>query len=66
MIVNNKNIAILDYGVGNLKSIKNCIKKIGYNPVITSDKMKLKKCRAIILPGVGSFSEAIKVVKKKN
>ena len=65
MIQTNKDVAILDYGTGNLKSIQNCIKKIGYNPIITSNKLKLKKCRAIILPGVGAFNEAIKNIKKK-
>jgi glutamine amidotransferase len=65
MKINNKDVAILDYGVGNLNSIKNFIKKIGYNPIITSNKIILKKCKAIILPGVGSFNIAIKNIKKK-
>lgn len=52
-------IAILDYGVGNLKSIYNMFKKIGIESVITSDIEEIKKADKYLLPGVGSFDHGI-------
>ena len=55
----NHNIAIIDYGMGNLFSIASACKKVGLNPLISSDKKKIMDCSGIILPGVGAFNEAI-------
>jgi len=52
-------ITIIDYGMGNLGSIANMIKKIGYQTEITRDTEKIKEAKKIILPGVGSFDQAI-------
>lgn len=52
-------IAILDYGVGNLKSIYNMFKKIRVESVITSDIEVIKKADKYLLPGVGSFDHGI-------
>jgi len=52
-------IAILDYGLGNVGSIKNMLKKIGMKSVITSDEEDILSANAIILPGVGSFDHGI-------
>lgn len=46
---------IIDYGVGNLNSIKNMIKKIGFEAVISSQIYDIDKASKLILPGVGSF-----------
>jgi glutamine amidotransferase len=48
-------IAIIDYGLGNLGSIKNMLKKIGEDSLITSDPAEIAKATKIILPGVGKF-----------
>lgn len=56
-------IAILDYGVGNLKSIYNMFKKIGVESVITSDIEEIKKADKYLLPGVGSFDHGINSLK---
>lgn len=48
-------IAILDYGVGNVKSISNMLRKIGVESVITADIEVLKSAAKYILPGVGAF-----------
>lgn len=50
--------AIVDYGVGNLKSVTNAMGYIGLNTVITSDPAELERADAIILPGVGAFPDA--------
>ena len=52
-------IAIIDYGVGNLFSVKSSFKYIGYDAVVTGDKEVIEKCDKILLPGVGAFEDAI-------
>lgn len=56
-------IAILDYGMGNLKSIYNMLKKIGVESVITSDTQVIKNADKYLLPGVGSFDNGINSLK---
>jgi glutamine amidotransferase len=56
-------IAIIDYGCGNLGSIKNMIRKIGGEAVITSDIEQIKEAKKIILPGVGSFDTGMNNIK---
>ncbi len=51
-------IAIVDYGVGNLKSVSNALKYIGCESMITADAEELERADAIILPGVGAFPDA--------
>jgi len=53
-------IAILDYGLGNLKSIQNMLKLLEVESIITSDFEKIKASEKIILPGVGAFDEGMK------
>jgi glutamine amidotransferase len=52
-------ITIVDYKMGNLLSIQNMLKKIGYESIITSDPEKIKSASKLILPGVGSYSTAM-------
>ena len=51
-------IAIVDYGVGNLKSVSNALKFVGCDSVITADSRDLERADGIILPGVGAFPDA--------
>ncbi|MDF2436733.1 MAG: hisH [Bacteroidota bacterium] len=57
-------IAIIDYGCGNLGSIKNMIRKIGGEAVITSNIDEIRQAKKIILPGVGSFDTGMNNLKK--
>lgn len=50
--------AIVDYGVGNLKSVTNAMDYLGLKTCITSDAAELERANAIILPGVGAFPDA--------
>lgn len=59
-------ICIVNYGTGNLGSIRNMIKRLGYNSIITSDFDTLSKASKIVLPGVGSFDYGIKNLNKLN
>jgi glutamine amidotransferase len=51
-------IAIVDYGVGNLFSLKSSLAAVGADTVVTSDRNKLRAADRIILPGVGAFGDA--------
>lgn len=51
-------IAIADYGVGNLFSLKSSFAAIGADAVVTSDRAEIEKAHRIILPGVGAFGDA--------
>ena len=52
-------ITIIDYGLGNLGSVKNMLKKIGVESEISKDLDTVKKAKKIILPGVGAFDPAM-------
>lgn len=56
-------VAIIDYGVGNLFSLKSSFSAIGADAVVTSSKSKLERAESIILPGVGAFCDAAKKLK---
>ncbi len=57
-------IAIIDYGVGNIFSLKSSLDKIGAEAVLTGSRETIEKCDRIILPGVGAFGDAIALLKK--
>lgn len=50
--------AIIDYGVGNLKSVSNALSYLGQQSRVTGDGAELERAEAIILPGVGAFPDA--------
>jgi len=51
-------IAIVDYGVGNLFSLKSSLAMIGAEAIVTGDAARLRAAEKIILPGVGAFEDA--------
>lgn len=56
-------IAIIDYGVGNLFSLSASLKKLEIPAVITNDEKVIEQASHIILPGVGAFGDASKILK---
>lgn len=58
-------IAIIDYGMGNLGSVKRKLDRIGVQSRITSDTDEIISSSKIILPGVGYFSKAVSEIKKR-
>ena len=52
-------VAIIDYGAGNLHSVKNALDFLGVDSVITKDKDEILSADHVILPGVGSFGDAM-------
>ena len=62
-----KEVTIIDYGLGNIKSICNAFEYLGAKVDITSETSKIKKnSKRIVLPGVGSFDAGITLLNKKN
>ncbi len=58
-------IAIIDYDAGNVKSVQNALKKLGFEAVITSDIETIKNADKVIFPGVGEASSAMKKLQGK-
>ncbi len=58
-------IVIVDYGLGNLGSIKNMLKKAGFSSLITDDPAEIEKADKIILPGVGAFDTGMRYLQEK-
>lgn len=56
-------IAIVDYGLGNLRSVQKAFNKVGYDAVITGDKTIIESATHIVLPGVGAFPDAINLLR---
>jgi imidazole glycerol-phosphate synthase subunit HisH len=52
-------IAIVDYGVGNIRSVERALVQVGAEPRLTSDPGELAKADGIVLPGVGAFGPAL-------
>jgi glutamine amidotransferase len=59
-------VAILDYGLGNLFSIDQACKYVGFDTIITSDEIIIGNADALILPGVGAFGDAMNYLNKSN
>jgi glutamine amidotransferase len=59
-------IAIVDYGMGNLNSIRKKLTRLGVSSIISSDPKEIEAADKIILPGVGHFSKAMERLKALN
>lgn len=57
-------ITIIDYGMGNLKSVQKAFATLGIETEITQDPEKLLKAEKMVLPGVGAFRDAIDTLKR--
>jgi glutamine amidotransferase len=57
-------IAVIDYGVGNLKSVQKAFEFLGYEAQVTDDKNRIDNASHVILPGVGAFGDAMDALNK--
>lgn len=57
--------AIIDYGAGNLMSVKKALDYIGAKSIITSDPAEISAADSVILPGVGAFGDAMDSMRKR-
>lgn len=58
-------IAIIDYGAGNLHSVKNALDFLGADNIVTGNKEKILSADKVILPGVGAFGDAMKCLEER-
>jgi len=58
-------ITILDYGMGNTKSVLNAFNLLGKECIVTDNKNEIRNSEAIVLPGVGAFSDGMSNIKKR-
>ncbi len=61
-----KEVAIIDYGMGNQQSLVNALNLLGHKVTLTSKKDQLKNSEVVILPGVGSFPAGIRELKNRD
>ncbi|MGH0429924.1 imidazole glycerol phosphate synthase subunit HisH [Bacillus hominis] len=59
-------IAIIDYGMGNIRSVEQALKYVGAEYIVTDDKEEILRSDGVILPGVGAFPKAMDVLEEKN
>ena len=57
-------IVIIDYNVGNLKSVTGAFKRIGLEAIVSRDEKVIREAKGIVLPGVGTFPTAMKNLER--
>lgn len=59
-------ITIVDYGMGNLRSVQKAFQKLGVEAAISQDPAEIAQAEKLVLPGVGAFRDAIRELKHKD
>jgi glutamine amidotransferase len=59
-------IAIIDYQMGNLRSVQKALERVGHGAVITSDPFQVAQADHVVLPGVGAFRDAIAEIRRRD
>jgi glutamine amidotransferase len=57
-------IVIIDYGMGNLRSVQKAIEAVGHAAVVSPDPDQVRSASKVILPGVGAFADAVRVLRE--
>jgi len=57
-------IAILDYGMGNLRSVEKALEKVGARAIVTADEVEIDSADGLVLPGVGAFPKAMEKIRE--
>ena len=58
-------IAVIDYQMGNLRSVQKALERVGHEAVVTSDPEVVERADKIVLPGVGAFEDAIAELRRR-
>lgn len=59
-------IAIIDYEMGNLRSVQKGFERVGHQAIVTSDPGELQRAERVVLPGVGAFEDAIAELRRRD
>ncbi|MEJ7621700.1 MAG: imidazole glycerol phosphate synthase subunit HisH [Aquificaceae bacterium] len=57
-------LLLIDYGMGNLRSVSKALEKVGFSVKVSSDPEEVKRAEVLVLPGVGAFRDAMENLKK--
>ena len=57
-------IAVLDYGMGNLRSVEKALERVGADAEVTRDPERIRAAAGLVLPGVGAFPKAMEAVRE--
>lgn len=58
-------IAIIDYGMGNLRSVQKGFDRVGHQAIVTDDPAEVQRASKVVLPGVGAFEDAIAELRRR-
>jgi imidazole glycerol-phosphate synthase subunit HisH len=59
-------IVIVDYQMGNLRSVQKAFERVGYSAMISSDPARITKAEKLVLPGVGAFGDAMAELRQRD
>lgn len=59
-------IVVIDYGMGNLRSVSKALEKLGAEVKVTSEPQAVRDAEKVVLPGVGAFGDAVCELRKRN
>ncbi len=59
-------IVIIDYGMGNLRSVQKGFERMGHEAIVTAEPEKVDRASKVVLPGVGAFEDAMAELKRRN
>ena len=59
-----KKIGLIDYGMGNIHSVKRAIENLGEEVLLINQKVQINHCKALIIPGQGAFDPAVENLTK--
>jgi glutamine amidotransferase len=59
-------IAIVDYQMGNLRSVQKGFERVGHQAIVTSDPAELERAERVVLPGVGAFEDCIAELRRRD
>ena len=57
-------IAIIDYGMGNLRSVQKAFERVGYEAVVTREAGQIESARGVVLPGVGAIQPRVVKIRR--
>lgn len=58
-------VAIVDYGLGNLRSVAGAVERLGHEPVVSSEPEELDRADKLVLPGVGAFGDGMRNLRER-
>ena len=59
-------IAVIDYGIGNLRSAEKALQHLGADARLTADQREIASARAVVLPGVGNFGACMRALRESD